>query len=108
MNDAEVVLGYVRKVGAARALSHGPCIRRCCFQPIVHADVPLLCNLNSRLVEADSLCVWSASDRNEKVGSFHRLHATVALDLQTYTLSGKAFDVQNLCAQQYLNSFIPE
>jgi hypothetical protein len=108
VNDAEVVLGYVRKVRAACALSHCPYIRSRCFQAIIHLDVAALGHLDSRLVKADSLCVWRTPKRNKNVGSFYRSPAVFALNLQMNALSRNAFDVPNLRAQQNVNSFVLE
>jgi ligand-binding sensor domain-containing protein len=71
VNDGKVVLRYVRKVWAARALTHRPDVRRGRFQAIVHSDMSFFRDLDSRLLKPDALRVRGTSNRHLNVRSLH-------------------------------------
>jgi hypothetical protein len=108
MDDGEVVTRYMREVRAASALSYCPDLRGGCFQAIIHADVPLFGQLDSRLFQADSLSIGRTPNRNENVRSLNRSHTAVTVEVQDYLVSRKAFDIEKLAVQKDLNSFIQE
>jgi hypothetical protein len=108
MDDSKVVPGYMREVRAASAFSDCPDIRRGCFQAIVYADVPLLGQLDSGLFQADSLSIGRTPNRRENVRSFNRSHTAVTVELQSYLVSLKPFDIEKLAVQKDFNSFIHE
>ena len=59
-----------------------------------------------RLFEANSLCVWRASKRNQKVGSFYLSRAVFALNLRLHALTRNTFDSTNIRPRQNVDSFI--
>src|SRR5215467_2715393 len=106
MNDMEVVLGYVRKVRAPGAFSHGPHILRRRFQAIVHSYMPSLSDFNSCLFQTDSLSVRDTSKRSQNVRSGYRARTAFVFNQQVYPFSRDTFDIHDLSAQLNLDSFI--
>ena len=98
VNDAEVVLGYMREVWAAGAFSHCPNVRRGRFQAIVHPDVSLARDLDSRLIESDAACVGRSSERHQNIGSVDRFLAGFGLDPESDVPAGTSVDTQHVCA----------
>jgi hypothetical protein len=63
-------------------------------------------DLDSRLFQADALCVRRAPNGNENVSSFQPSGAGFVFNFQLYTLSRNAFDTQNVRAQQNVNPLV--
>src|SRR5208283_2871806 len=71
VNNGKVIFRYMREVWTARAIPHSPHVRGGSFQPIVHADVSLFGDLDSRLLESDAAGVRRTSQRDENVATLH-------------------------------------
>src|SRR5215469_2990493 len=69
---------------------------------------PFFGQLDSGLLQADSLSIGRTPNRSENVRSFNRSHAAVTVELQSYLVSRNAFDIEKLAVQKDLNSFIFE
>src|SRR5215467_11135075 len=108
MDDGKVVPRHMREVRAASALSDCPDIRSRCFQAIIHADVPLFGQLDSRLFQANSLSIGRSPNRGENIRSLNRSHIAVTPELQNYLVSRKAFDIEKAAVQKDFDSFIRE
>ncbi len=96
VDDAEIVFRSVREIRATGALSGGPHIGRGGFQAIVHSDVAVVADFDSRSLEANSHSVWRASKSNENIGPFLLFRASFRSQLETYVLSRNTIDAQNI------------
>ena len=59
-HDAKIIEGDVREVRAARAIAHGPHIRRGGFEPLVHFDVTAISEFDAGEFQADAVGVGRA------------------------------------------------
>ena len=64
--------------------------------------MPFFGQLDSCLFQADSLSIGRTPHGNENVRSLDRSRTAVTVELQSYLVSGKAFDIEKLAVQKDL------
>src|SRR5260370_17790941 len=107
-DDAKVIDRDVGELRAARAFADGPDIGRGRFQPLVHANVSAIVELDAGLLETDAGGVRDATCCNEYVAGLDCPFAGGPTHCHGHFLSTPSVDLEHLGGRQELDAFIAQ
>ena len=91
-DDAEIVIGDVRKNRTACAIPHRPNVWCRGFESFIDLNIPLRSQFDSSLFQFNSIGIWRSASGNQKIRSFKLLLATAVLEVELHLLARTPLD----------------
>src|SRR5262249_45102432 len=105
-NDAKIIFGYMRELWAAGAFTNGPDVRRTRLEPLIHANVTTIIQLNPGLLKTDSIGIRDTSSGDQDIAAIDVLLTRRRADDKFNILSRLPTYREELSFQENLNAFV--